>query len=244
MRRLSGFLAAAASVLFILCALLTAVDLCCFDLDFYDSEYRKLDTARTIGIGHTSLMTVTEALLDYTRGGAEELDVQAEINGHNVAVYNEREVAHMADVRSLYTAAMTVRNLGLALCVLLFAVSLFIFKKERLRRISKCYFVGAVVCLVLFGAAVLWAGIDFNSFWTAFHQLFFTNDLWQLDSSSSVLINMVPAQFFYDLVMRIVRMFAVFVGVPLLLARGYLVYHRIRRRSLLAFREKGESDAK
>ena len=151
MRRLSGFLAAAASVLFILCALLTAVDLCCFDLDFYDSEYRKLDTARTIGIGHTSLMTVTDALLDYTRGGAEELDVQAEINGHNVAVFNEREVAHMADVRSLYTAAMTVRNLGLALCVLLFAVSLFIFKKERLRRISKCYFVGAVVCLVLFG---------------------------------------------------------------------------------------------
>ncbi len=62
---------------------------------------------------------------------------------------------------------------------------------------------GAVV-----GAVAVWAAVDFNAFWINFHKLFFTNDLWLLDPAKSVLINMVPSQFFFDLVMRIAGLWA------------------------------------
>ena len=243
MRKLSGFLAVVASILFIVTALLTAVDVCCFDLSFFDAEYRKLDSARAIGIGHTDLMSATEQLLDFTRGKVDSLDVKAEINGHTVSVFNEREIEHMEDVRDLYKNTMLVRNLGALLCAVLFAVSIFIWRKERLRRLSKCFFAGGLIIALLVGALALWAGLDFNSFWETFHRVLFANDLWQLDPSTSVLINMVPAQFFYDLVMRIVKMFALFVGIPMLLALGYQIYHRIRRRSFMVIPEKGGRDA-
>ncbi len=84
----------------------------------------------------------------------------------------------------------------------------------------------------------IWAAADFSTFWVSFHELFFTNDLWLLDPAKSVLINMVPAQFFYDLVMRIVGLVGVFLGVSLALSIGYLVAGRIRRRALMTIIEE------
>ena len=57
--------------------------------------------------------------------------------------------------------------------------------------------------LLLFGLLALFAALDFNTFWTNFHRVFFTNDLWLLDPRTDILIQMVPGQFFFDLVMRI-----------------------------------------
>ena len=39
------------------------------------------------------------------------------------------------------------------------------------------------VFLLLFGLLALFAALDFNTFWTNFHRVFFTNDLWLLDSA-------------------------------------------------------------
>jgi len=54
----------------------------------------------------------------------------------------------------------------------------------------------------------LYAALDFNSFWTSFHLLFFSNNLWLLDPSTDILIMMVPGEFFFDLVIRIILLFA------------------------------------
>ena len=50
---------------------------------------------------------------------------------------------------------------------------------------------------------VFYALVDFNRFWTVFHEIFFTNDLWLLDPRVSVMINMFPEEFFFGMVMRI-----------------------------------------
>ena len=60
---------------------------------------------------------------------------------------------------------------------------------------------------------LLFALIDFDSFWRNFHEIFFTNDLWLLDPRTDILIMMVPLQFFYDLVMRIVITFVLLFGL-------------------------------
>ena len=51
---------------------------------------------------------------------------------------------------------------------------------------------------------LLWAAIDFDSFFTAFHRLTFTNDGWLLDPRTDLLIRLMPADFFMALGARLV----------------------------------------
>jgi len=63
--------------------------------------------------------------------------------------------------------------------------------------------------LVLFLFLITMILKDFSGFWVQFHHLFFNNDLWLLNPETDILIQMLPQQFFYDLVVRILGMFAV-----------------------------------
>ena len=60
---------------------------------------------------------------------------------------------------------------------------------------------------------MLFRSVDFDAFWTAFHHVAFRNDLWLLNPSTDLMINLFPAAFFSKLVFRIVMMFAIgFIG--------------------------------
>ena len=95
-------------------------------------------------------------------------------------------------------------------------ILLFIFAKQK-RDIFRGYVLSNYIFLAVFAAIAIYAAVDFTSFWTSFHHVFFTNDLWLLDPATDNLILMVPEQFFFDLVFRIVGWF---VGIGALL---YLV---------------------
>ena len=237
MQRTAKWLCVIACILFVICALLTCVDIACFDREFYDNEYRKLDTARTIGMTHSTLIGVTEHLLDYIQDKEETLSVTAEISGKEVNVFDERDTAHMVDVKNLYLTARTVRNILVPVIIVLLVAACFLVKRERLRLLASGCIAGVIIAGVVVGGLAIWAAADFDSFWVTFHQVLFTNDLWQLDPATSVLINMVPSQFFYDLVMRIVSYAAVAIGVPLVLSVVYMMISRIRRRELMTLTE-------
>lgn len=242
MRKLGYFLGVIAMALALIVILLTAVDHACFDRSFYDSEYQKLGTARTIGMKHSDLMDVTDHLLGYVRGQEDTLKIKAKIDGKNRTVFNERERTHMVDVQALYLSAMKVRNylaLGAAALLLL---TIPLARRDRLRFYSKCCLWGFALAGVCIGAAGTWAAVDFDGFWTTFHRLIFTNDLWLLDPSTDILIMMVPGQFFFDLVMRIVKIAAVCAGVPFLLSAGYMIWRTRRRHALLTIRNGEEPE--
>ncbi|MGI6151735.1 MAG: TIGR01906 family membrane protein [Christensenellales bacterium] len=238
MQRFATVLCTAACALFVICALLTCVEYACFDRGFYEQEYRKLDTARTIGMKHSALVTVTNHLLDYTEGKAEKLSIKAEIQGKKVNVFDERDTAHMADVRSLFLAARSLRNWLIPAILLLAAAAFFLVPKDRAGLFARSCVIGFLISGVVVGAVAVWAAVDFNAFWTAFHKLLFTNDLWLLNPAKSVLIKMVPSQFFFDLVMRIVGLLGIVMGIPLFASAIYLLIRRIRRHSLMTIIEE------
>ena len=75
------------------------------------------------------------------------------------------------------------------------------------------------------------AVVDFNWFWTQFHHVFFTNDLWLLNPATSVLIQMVPEAFFSAIVTKILIWFAVVMIIWFALAGlGLSVAKRRARR--------------
>ncbi len=77
------------------------------------------------------------------------------------------------------------------------------------------YVFACIIMLILILSGLLL--IDFNKYFTIFHEIFFSNDLWLLDPDTSVLINMVPEVFFFQTAMIIIGVFVIMVIIILTL---------------------------
>ena len=200
------------SLLLIVGLLIASVEMFAVNPAFFRSEYSKLDTAQSIGISEEGLTEVTQKLLAYTTGADDNLDIQAEIKGEMQEVFGEREKDHMVDVKLLYLGARNVRTITLVAAVVLIAAAFLIGRRETLKTLCKSFLRVSAGFLIFVGAIAIYAALDFTSFWTNFHHVFFTNDLWILDPRTDVLIQMVPEQFFSDLVARIIiRFVSIFI---------------------------------
>lgn len=186
---------------------LSALQLTAFNLDFYKEQYAHRDTAEMIGVSDNDLLAVTQVLLDYTSGIREDMNVSVVIDGVEQPYYNQREIDHMVDVRVLYLNVIQIRNI-LALFAVFNLSALFIYKRKLI--VKELQF-GLTWVSIALGSLLLIIGsfavIDFDTFWTAFHKVFFSNDLWLLDPNTDRLINMVPEGFFIDLIVMIVTHF-------------------------------------
>lgn len=225
--KLLRILSAVCGAFVVLGIILNCVNFFCFQKSFYQREYQKLDTAEQIGMSGADLQAATDALLDYLRGRREDLHVQATIGGQQREVFNQREILHMADVRTLYLWAMRIGN-GLLILAAAFYLWAWIGGRDKAVVLGG-YLQGNYILLGLIAALGIYAALDFNSFWTGFHKIFFTNDLWLLDPRTDLLIQMVPEQFFFDLVMRIVVSAAVIIAV--LMVAAHLAKRRQKTES-------------
>lgn len=230
-RAWTAVLAALGSAALILGLLIASIEMFAVSPDFYQREYQKLGTAQSIGISEEDLARVTDKLIRYTTGAEDNLDMQAEIQGQMQEVFGEREKAHMVDVKALYLGAKTVRTVSLALAAALILAAFIAGKKAALRALCRSFLWVSAGFVAAVGAISLYAAVDFTAFWTSFHHVFFTNDLWLLDPSTDVLIQMVPEQFFSDLVARIIARFvSIFLTLNIAAAAG-LIYIRRRGRA-------------
>lgn len=226
----AAVLTALASLLLIVGMLIASIEMFAVNERFFESEYSKLNTAASIGMSDEDLTRVTDNLIAYTTGHRDSLDMQAKINGAEEEVFGQREKDHMVDVRALYLAARTVRIASLVTALVLIAAAFAVFGKNALRTLCRSFLAvsGAFALIVL--ALGIYAAVDFASFWTSFHHLFFTNDLWLLDPRTDVLIMMVPEAFFSSLVTRIiVRFVSIFVTLNIAAAVGAAIIKKRRQ---------------
>lgn len=185
------------------------IDFHAFNLSYYESEYTKLNTAESIGMSNEALFEATDALLSYIKGNREDISCVQEINGVEREVFDERETAHMVDVKALYQNARSVCFLLTALGIASLLFIFFIYKKgyvsleKALLSLKDGFRQVTLAFVIVVSFLVFYALVDFNRFWTVFHEVFFTNDLWLLDPRVSVMINMFPEEFFFGMVMRI-----------------------------------------
>ena len=215
------------TMVFLFGIILVGVDLFCFSESFYRKEFRKLHTAEYVGVDEESVNSVTRVLLDYLKDDRQDISIRVNVNGVMTEFYNEREKAHMVDVKRLYKAASAVGYGGIV--VLLFATTLALVVKDREVRMESLngYVLGNAVFLGIVAGLSIWAALDFGSFWTSFHRLFFTNDLWQLNPYTDRMINVFEEQLFFDLVIRI-ALFAMAVMAVILVA--VIIYRKDIRK--------------
>lgn len=176
---------------------------------FFESEYTRLDHARSMGMETQELTDATMRMIDYMEGRVPNIDLTVTVNGDRVSMFNDRERAHMVDVRALYQNFSRFATVAAAVFVILLAFSgrpISYSHKGEIRKLrissAKAFLHASAAFLLLMTTAGAWVLIDFNSFWISFHLLFFTNDLWILDPATSRMINMMPWELFYDIVLR------------------------------------------
>ena len=113
----------------------------------------------------------------------------------------------MADVRQLYLGWHTFQIAAFAFAVLILIVAFALYKQDAWLPLCRGFLWGSGILLLIILLFGIWVVLDFDSFWVAFHHLFFDNDLWLFDPSTSRMINMMPVTLFYDITVLIVLRF-------------------------------------
>ena len=221
----------AAAVSAILIILITSIDMNCFDKGFYAEEYSALDTAQSLGMTEDDLNQSTNTLLDYLKDERDDIQVEIQVKGTKTYAFNEREASHMVDVRNLYQFALILRYVCIGVLLISLIVLLFQYRAETYTHLSIAYMKTAILFSVFIIMLAIWAYADFNAFWTAFHRLAFRNDLWLLDPSTDLMINLFPSEFFSKLVFRIVGWFAAGFGSLFAISYIYLRHqlHKVHK---------------
>ncbi|WP_416326603.1 TIGR01906 family membrane protein [[Eubacterium] hominis] len=221
----------AVAVSAILIVLITSIDQNCFDKGFYAKEYSALNTAQSLGMTEEDLNRSTNTLLDYLKDKRDDIQVEIQLKGTKVLAFNDREASHMVDVKNLYQFALILRYVCIGVLLISILYLIFQYHSGIYTHISIAYMKTAILFTVFFVMLGIWAYADFNAFWTAFHRLAFRNDLWLLDPSTDLMINLFPSEFFYKLVFRIVGWFAAGFGSLFVVSYIYLRHqlHKVHK---------------
>lgn len=178
---------------------------------YYEKEYTKYQVLDDLPeMTMEDLLKVTDEMMQYLRGNREDLHVFTTMGGVEREFFTQREIAHMEDVQGLFLGGIFLRRASFVICILCIAAMAFL--KTSVREILP-----KTICIgtgLFFGIAAVLGGIistDFTKYFIIFHHIFFDNDLWILDPSVDMLINIVPEPFFMDTAARIIILFAVSV---------------------------------
>lgn len=114
--------------------------------------------------------------------------------------YNQRELDHMVDVKNVVRVAFAAL---LVTAILLAGLTLMLIRNLEGRRILRQGLSGgSLLTLVLLAGLVMLVVLNWDSFFTQFHELFFSNGTWLFDYSDS-LIRLFPVRFWQDAALTI-----------------------------------------
>ena len=119
------------------------------------------------------------------------------------SLYNSREVLHMKDVKLLVRGVYRAQEVTGAYLLAFAAAGLWLGRRAFLPRLGLYAAAGGILTLGLVALAGLASAVGFSQVFLLFHQISFTNDLWQLDPRTDVLLMMFPQGFFLDATMWI-----------------------------------------
>lgn len=131
------------------------------------------------------------------------------------ALYNQRELRHMADVKQLTVAALRVWRWGLLALV---ALALVIWRTQGAQFLLEQLSDASRLTLIIMGILGLGVAIAFSLLFVGFHRIFFEGSTW-LFPRSDTLIRLFPERFWRDAFIFIALGTAIQAGLLWLLSK-------------------------
>lgn len=175
-----------------------SIAICFNSLWLYKYGFNKYDISQTTGIESAELDKAARELIGYFNSGEEYIKLTIVKDGKPLVLFNQREVAHLKDVKGLVW--LDYRILLLTLFYALgYVVFYFLWRKGKYRqRLVWRVIGGSGTTLLLILVLGIASALNFDQLFWQFHLLSFANDFWQLDPAHDYLIMLFPGGFWFD----------------------------------------------
>lgn len=195
----------------------------------YEYGFAKYNTSSVTGLAEAEQEKAARGLISYFNSSEKDINVVVRKDGEPLTLFNQREVAHLVDVKALFWLDYKILLVTLLYVLAYGGVSLFWSRPKYWRRLAWEVAAGSGITLALMLA--LWIGslVNFEQLFWQFHLISFSNDFWQLDPSRDYLIMLFPEGFWHDAVLFIAlgaTVMAVILGV---LSVGHLIFNKTDR---------------
>lgn len=208
-----------AGLCIILVLLITSFEIVTYSsIRFYKYEYQKHNVLQAVNMEMDDILEVTNQMMAYLCGNREDLVVNTVVGGEEREFFNDQEKSHMADVRNLFLDGLLLRKIALASAAFFIVLVILLKKKKWKYVLAKAFQISTIVFFVISFILGMFIAMDFNNTFVIFHKIFFTNDLWLFDPSTSLMINMLPEGFFFDTVTAIGIVFFSFLFLLLIVS--------------------------
>jgi integral membrane protein (TIGR01906 family) len=144
------------------------------------------------------LLKAAHSLIDYFNSQKEPIEVKVVIRGEERELFNQREVAHLKDVKGLIQLCYRLQWVAFLYLAVYTGVGLAWKRRAFVSDLAKSLTGGSALTIALVAAVGIGSLLGFDTLFTWFHLLSFSNELWQLDPARDYLIRMFPEEFFYD----------------------------------------------
>ena len=88
-------------------------------------EYEKLDINDYTGMSTDEMCNVYLRMVDYMKGGTDELQTEVTVFGERTEMFGEREISHMNDVRKLWFGVETAKYILFAFAAIAAALAIW-----------------------------------------------------------------------------------------------------------------------
>jgi len=214
-----------AAIIFVICIptflITTDLRLAINNSNLYEYGLDKYNASEKTGLSEDELTDTVRSMISYFNSGEDLFDTD---------VFNEREIAHLKDVKSLVSLDYCLQIASLTF-IIMYVVLQFALRRGAIwRDIGRLLIGGGVLTIGLLAFLGFWAATHFDSLFLVFHKISFTNDLWQLSAGDNM-IRMFPEAFFNDAALFVA---AAIIIEALIIAGGAFLLLKLKQKSQAA----------
>lgn len=200
----------------------------------YSYAFDRYNAEDATGLSRADLDSTAKALRQYFNNDEKTFYHTVTEGGLPGPVFNARETRHMEDVKQLFVGVNRLQELSVVF-VLAYVVAFFLWARDSdVRQLATQSLIGLGLGTLVVGSIAVIAAFGFDAAFTRFHELFFSNNLWQLDPDRDHLIQMFPQGFWRDITIVLGAMCALEAALIGAVAGIYLMSTRGERRRLVA----------
>lgn len=197
----------------------------------YDYAYSQHDGVTRTGIDREQLDIATDEIVDYFRNGTDDqlLDTRVVVDGEMRALFSQREILHMRDVKNLFQIAFRAHEIAFVYIVV-YTVMVVLWSRERtLRDLAQQLIIAGCATVAILGIAAIGLLVGFESAFEQFHLLSFDNDFWRLNPETSHLVQMFPLEFWFEVTLAVGVLTVIQGSLVAIGGYGYLVWDDYRQ---------------
>lgn len=157
------------------------------------------------GVSKQVYPALAEAISGYLNGNLPDAQTEVVKYGVSRPAFSENELLHLTDVKDLLFLAKTLFWFGV---ILLVTSLIVIVSRERVTQMLKsnqplkALRMGLLMYFLLLVVSGLVVAVNFNEAFFWIHKMLFTNDLWLMDPSRDLMIQLMPAPFFVEFIAK------------------------------------------